>query len=313
MSGFWSGWVKLLVVINLGITFFLFIMALRIKIPTQADGTTGHVWAHGVLREGVRKLPLWWALLSAAMFIAGFIYLTLYPGFGGFKGVLGWTSAEELQRDVQANNAKIEAVLQRHRGESLEKWAGNTAAVEIGHRLYLDNCAACHGGEALGNPVLGAPNLIDDDWLYGGDLQSILTSILDGRNGVMPAWGTALGRKGVNEVAAYVVSLSGVNAPADWVAAGKTRYETMCTACHGIEGRGNSQLGAPNLTDRSWLHGDDFARVTETIRDGRTGVMPSWRERLSEDEVRTIAAWLVAQRVPAGGRIHQNGHAKPTS
>jgi cytochrome c oxidase cbb3-type subunit 3 len=311
MSGFWSGWVKFLVVLNLGITFLLFIMALRIKIPTQPDGTTGHVWAHGVLREGVRKLPLWWALFSAAMFIVGFAYLALYPGFGGFKGVLGWTSAEELQRDVQANNAKIEAVLQSHRAQSLEELAGDPTAIEIGRRLYLDNCAACHGVEARGNQVFGAPNLSDGDWLYGGDAQSILASIRDGRNGVMPAWGGALGREGVNEAAAYVLSLSGVNAPADWVAAGKTRYETMCVACHGADGRGNSQLGAPNLTDDAWLYGSDFAQVTQTIRDGRTGVMPSWQHRLSEDEMRTIAAWLVA--LGRSAETQQTPHLQPTS
>lgn len=312
MSGFWSGWVKFLVVLNLGITFLLFIMALRIKIPTQPDGTTGHVWAHGVLREGVRKLPLWWALFSALMFIVGFVYLALYPGFGGFKGVLGWTSAEELQHDVQTNDAKIEAVLQPHRGQSIVQLAGDPAAVEIGHRLYLDNCAACHGGEALGNQTLGAPNLVDADWLYGGDEESILASIRDGRSGVMPAWGGALGRDGVNEVAAYAVSLSGVRAPADWVAAGKTRYDTMCIACHGADGRGNPQLGAPNLTDKSWLYGNDFARVTQTIRDGRAGVMPSWRHRLSEDQMRTIAAWLVA-RGTLEGRIRESGQAEPMS
>jgi cytochrome c oxidase cbb3-type subunit 3 len=301
MSGFWSGWVKFLVVLNLGITFLLFILALRVKIPTQPDGTTGHVWAHGVLREGVRKLPLWWVVISALMFVIGFVYLALYPGFGASKGALGWTSMQQLQRETATNDAKLRAAIEPLRPLSIEQIAADSQSAEGGHRLYLDNCAACHGSEAHGNQVLGAPNLTDRDWLYGGDSAALLASISDGRNGAMPAWGSTLGRDGVNEVASYVLSLSGVTAPEDWVAAGKPRFEMICAACHGPDGRGNPALGAPNLTDNVWLYGGDFPSVTASIRDGRSGVMPAWRHRLSEDERRAIAAWVVAQSHRAAG------------
>lgn len=295
MSRFWSGWVMFLVVLNLGITLFLFVCGQRLKIPTQPDGTTGHVWAHGVLREGVRRLPLWWAVFSAAMFLVGFVYLALYPGFGGYKGVLGWTSADEWQRDTLSNNARLEAVMQPLRPLSIEQLAVNQDALSLGHRLYLDNCAACHGREAQGNQSVGAPNLADTDWLYGQGTEALMTSILDGRTGTMPAWSAALGRDGVNEAAAYVLSLSGTKAPAEWVAAGKARYETVCIACHGADGRGNPALGAPDLTDNVWLYGSDFASITTSIAKGRSGVMPAWRTRLGEDQVRLIAAWVHAQ------------------
>lgn len=295
MSSFWSGWVMFLVTLNLGITLFLFLWGMRVSIPTLPDGTTGHVWAHGVLREGVRKLPLWWVLFSASMFLIGFTYLALYPGFGSFKGVLGWTSTDELQRDTAANNAKLEALIQPLRPLSIEQLAADPEAAATGHRLYLDNCAACHGSEALGNQALGAPNLTDADWLHGGAADTILASVLDGRNGVMPPWGTALGHEGVNEVTSYVLSLGGIKAPEDWVAAGKPRFDTLCAACHGVDGRGNPALGAPNLTDTVWLYGGDFASVAASVRDGRNGVMPAWRQRLSEDQVRVIAAWVVAK------------------
>lgn len=298
MNSFWSGWIMFLVVLNLGITLFLFIAALRLEIPTQPDGTTGHVWAHGVLREGVRKLPLWWVLFSVGMFICGFAYLALYPGFGSFKGTLGWTSEQELREDTQANDRKLEAALQPMRTLTVEQLAANPQAVSMGARLYRDNCAACHGMNALGSRVVGAPNLLDGDWLYGDDTETVLASILDGRGGVMPGWDGLLGRDGVNEVAAYVLSLSGVNAPADWVAAGKTRFATVCVACHGADGRGNRALGAPNLTDRQWLYGGDFASVTTSIRHGRSGVMPPWRHRLSKDQARVIAGWLYSKRLP---------------
>ena len=296
MSRFWSGWVMFLVVLNLGITLFLFVWAQRLKIPTRTDGTTGHVWAHGVLREGVRRLPLWWVLFSALMFIVGFGYLALYPGFGAYEGRLGWTSAAEWERDTQANEAKLEATLQPLTSQSVEQLAQNSNARALGHRLFLDNCAACHGSAAEGNQSVGAPNLVDGDWLYGDG--TVMASILDGRAGTMPAWGSALGQEGVKEVASYVLSLSGVNAPSDWTAAGKTRYEAMCVACHGAEGRGNPALGAPDLTDAVWLYGNDFASVTTSIASGRSGVMPAWRGRLGEEEARMIAAWLHSQGTP---------------
>src|SRR5688572_11564218 len=120
MSRFWSGWIIFLVVLNLAIVIFLFVWGQRVKIHAEPDGTSGHVWAHGVLREGVRNLPLWWALISAAALLFGLIYLIRYPAFGNFKGTLGWTSAEELQRDTEINNAKREAQLQPLRSLSLE-------------------------------------------------------------------------------------------------------------------------------------------------------------------------------------------------
>jgi cytochrome c oxidase cbb3-type subunit 3 len=295
MSGFWSSWVIVLVVLNLGLALFLFVWSQIVKVPTEPDGTTGHVWAHGVLREGVRKLPLWWVIYSAIGFAIGLGYFVLYPGFGAFKGALDWTSAEELQRDTAASEERLEAALSPLRGLSLSQLAANSTATAMGHRLYLDNCAACHGDRALGNIAIGAPNLTDEESLYGADPDSIMTSIRDGRTGAMPSWRAALGDKGVNEVAAYVLGFSGIDTPEDWRSAGKTRYEAVCVACHGADGRGNRALGAPDLTDAVWLYGGEFNHVAESIRDGRTGVMPPWRERLREDELRMIASWVLAQ------------------
>lgn len=294
MSTFWSLWIMFLVVLNLGISLFLFLWGMRVAIPTAADGTSGHAWAHGVLREGVRRLPLWWVVLSAGMFVCAFIYLALYPGFGSFGGLLGWTSVGEFEREVAANDAKLAPVMQSFQQRGIDEWAASDDAVAIGHRLFQDNCAACHGTAALGNPALGAPDLTDSDWMYGGDPEAILASILDGRRGVMPPWGPALGHDGVVDVAAYVRSLSGVEAPPEWIAAGKVRYETMCAACHGIGGQGTPALGAPNLSDDVWLYGGDLASVIKSIRDGRGGEMPAWRERLGEDQARAVAAWIHA-------------------
>jgi cytochrome c oxidase cbb3-type subunit 3 len=200
-----------------------------------------------------------------------------------------------LQRDNAANNVKLAALIEPTRGMSIEQLAENRGAVELGHRLYQDNCAACHGLKAHGNHAIGAPDLTDADWLYGGSGDTILTSILDGRSGAMPPWEAILGHDGVNAVASYVLSRNGVQVPEDWVAAGKPRYDSLCAACHAADGRGNPALGAPSLVDRAWLYGSDFATVVASISAGRNGVMPAWRTRLSSDEARVIAAWVFAQ------------------
>jgi cytochrome c oxidase cbb3-type subunit III len=296
VSGFWSIWVLVLAGLTAGISLALFFWALRMRIPTVEDGTTGHVWAHGTVREAVRPLPWWWVVVSVGSFVFAVVYLLQYPSFGGgFAGRLAWTSRGEQQSDTAANNVLREARVASWRNFGVEQLAADPGAVSIGHRLYLDNCAACHGSAGHGNHAVGAPDLTDADWLYGGDGETILKSILDGRTGMMPPQGPALGHNGTNSVASYVVSRSGTIAPPDQVAAGKVTFDTLCAACHGADGRGNLGLGAPNLFDNVWLYGGDIASVVATVRDGRSGVMPAWRARLTTDEARLIAAWVVAQ------------------
>ncbi len=290
MSTGWSLWVMFLVVLNMGITLFLFLWGTRVKIPTLPDGTSGHVWAHGALREGVRKLPRWWFLMSAGMFVAGIGYLVLFPGFGNNKGLLGWTAHGELARDVAANDAVLGELMQRFELYPVEKLARDPAALQIGKVLFEDNCAACHGRQAKGNALLGAPDLDDNDWLYGGDGETIIASIRNGRAGVMPPW-AALGEDNVKNLAQYVLSLSGAAHDATRAAAGKPLFAT-CSACHGVDGKGNHAMGAPNLTDDIWLYGDSVADIEKTIGMGRQGHMPAWDARLQEAQVRAVAAYV---------------------
>lgn len=290
MSTGWSIWVMALVVLNMGIALFLFLWGPRAKIPTLPDDTSGHVWAHGTLREGVRNLPLWWLLLSGAMFIGGFSYLVLYPGFGNNKGMLGWTSHGELAQDEAINNAKLDDLLVRFRQYPVEQLANDPAALQMGGRLFVDNCAACHGRGGYGNDKLGAPNLIDDDWLYGGSGNDILTSIREGRAGMMPPW-ESLGAQNVKNLAQYVLSLSGSPHDTTKAAAGQALF-TTCAACHGPQGKGNTALGAPNLTDHTWLHGGKLANIERTIGGGRQGAMPAWNKRLTDDQTRVLAAYI---------------------
>lgn len=291
MSGFWSSWIQALVILNMGITFFLFIFAVRVKVPTVEDGTTGHVWAHGVIREGLHKLPVWWILGSAFWFVTGWIYLVLYPGFGRLPGVLGWTSHLQLEQQLEENGQRLAATYEQFRALPLERLALDEDAHRIGHRLFVDNCAACHGRDGGGNP--GFPVLNDTFWTWGGTPDAILTTITHGRNGMMAPVGAALGEEGTRQVANYVASLSGIEHDASQVAAGQEKFGTICMACHGPDAKGNPMLGAPDLTAGIFLHSVGVPGIIETIEHGRSGEMPAWSGRLSEDEIRLVAAWVI--------------------
>lgn len=294
MTDFWSTWVIVLVVVNLGITAFLFLWGLGVHIPTLPDGTSGHAWAHGVLREGVRRLPTWWIVLSAASLVAGFVYLALYPGLGTFVGKLGWTSGSELAEQQDANRRLEAPLLERIRGKPVETIAADPEALRVGRVLFIEHCAGCHGRDARGNHALGAPDLTDGDWLYGGDGKAILTSILDGRNGVMPPFGGAKSDQEIRDIAHYVLSLSGRTHDSLRAHFGKPGF-AACAACHGAEGKGNPALGAPNLTDSVWLRGAGIEDIVETVKKGRNAVMPALRDRLGENNASLVAAWVYAQ------------------
>ena len=194
--------------------------------------------------------------------------------------------------------------MQRFANRRIEQLVNEPAAVQIGQRLFIDNCAACHGPQGHGNREIGAPNLTDAAWLYGGGSDAVMTSILDGRNGVMPPFGAAFDAATVTNLANYVLSLSGATHSQTAAAAAKPMF-AVCSACHGADGKGNPALGAPNLTDAVWLYGGDLDAIEYAIRNGRSGVMPAWRERIGEPEARLIAAWIYAQQP------HTDAHAKP--
>jgi cytochrome c oxidase cbb3-type subunit 3 len=252
------------------------------------------VWAHGVLREGVRRLPTWWILLSAGSLIAGLGYLALYPGVGAFAGVLGWTSEGELARRQDANRRLEAPLLERVRGKPVETIAADPEAVRVGQVLFIENCAACHGRDARGNRALGAPDLTDNEWLHGGDGKSILTSITQGRQGKMPPFGGMKSDQEIRDLANYVLSLSGRTHDSLRADFGKPAF-SACAACHGADGKGNAALGAPNLTNAAWLYGGGIEDIVETIRRGRNGVMPAFGNRLGEENASLVAAWVYAQ------------------
>jgi cytochrome c oxidase cbb3-type subunit 3 len=298
MSSTWSWYVIVLTVINMvGILWLLLATASKPKSGKSAAESMGHVW-DGDIEELNNPLPRWWFGLFILTFIFGIGYLVFYPGLGNVAGTLGWTSGGQVQENIDSNQAKLESLYAGFRGKSLTALAADPAATKVGRNVFANNCAACHGSDARG--ATGYPNLVDADWLYGGDPEVVLASIMNGRQGLMPPMGATLPGNGIDEVTQYTLSLSGLDHNSKLAAAGKAKFESICAACHGVDGKGNHTLGAPNLTDDIWLHGQGTAqRISDIIVHGTSGVMPPWGPIVGEDRARLAAAWIIAQATTA--------------
>ena len=257
------------------------------KIGGGAD--TGHVWDKD-LREYNNPLPRWWLWLFYITIAFGLLYLVLYPGLGNIAGVKGWTQAGQYQEERAAVEARAAKLLAPLAALPVAELVNNAQAMSTAHNLFQQNCAQCHGSD--GGGAVGFPNLANADWQWGGDADTVVATITGGRVAAMPPWGAVLGEPGVEEVVAYVQTLSGQPADATKAAAGQVRFQTVCSACHGMDGKGNPLLGAPNLTDEVWLYGGDAATIKQTVINGRNGQMPAWGDKLGEQRVKLLAAYV---------------------
>ncbi len=317
MTTFWSIWIT---VITLGSLFgcaVLLIWCTRDKLGVEEGADMGH--EYDGIRELNNPLPKWWSYMFWATLVFGLAYLFLFPGLGNWSGFLGWSSSDQRVTNVSASQQSIDSAQQSQTlnqyamelkladevfgktfkslaytddGKSLlpiTQIAENSDALKVGQRLFLQNCAQCHGSDARGQ--LGFPNLADNAWLYGGQPEAIKTTLMQGRQGNMPAWIDSLGKDGVQEVTSYVLSLSGRKVDQQEAAKGKARF-VVCAACHGTDGKGNPAFGAPDLTDNVWLYGGSRRAVEATIVHGRMGVMPPWKDVLGEDKVQLLSAYV---------------------
>jgi len=255
-----------------------------------AEGeATGHVW-DGDLVELNNPMPRWWLYMFYFSIVFGLIYMVLYPTLGNYKGLLGWSSSGQYETEIATANENYGPLYAGYAKIPVEQLAGNTKAVATGRRLFLNYCAQCHGSDAGGAP--GFPSLKDSSWLYGGTPEAIKASILDGRTGMMPPMAAALGTDvDVDNVANYVMSLSGAPHDAGKAAKGKDKF-VVCAACHGMDGSGNQAIGAPKLTDSNWLYGGSLGAIKKAIQNGRSGKMPAHRDFLGEDKVHLLAAYV---------------------
>ena len=294
-SGFWDFYIALLTLLSIvACAVFLKSQSVR-KAPGDAE-TTGHKWDED-LAEYNNPLPRWWSWLFYLTIVFSLAYLVLYPGLGSWPGTLGWSQVGQLKEETRLAEQQFGPLYQKFAATEVEVLAKNPEALAIGQKLFLNNCAQCHASDGAGSR--GFPNLTDGDWLWGGDAKAIKATIAEGRTGVMPAFGAALGGEGVTHVAQYVRSLSGLTTDSLKVAFGKEIYLQNCIACHGADGKGNPALGAPNLTDKIWLHGSAQPVVAETIAKGRTNQMPAHKTLLDEAKIHLLTAYVLSLSRPA--------------
>ncbi len=298
MSTSWSWYIIVLTVaFTIGISWLLFANARKLPKDAVASKDTGHVWDNDIT-ELDNPLPRWWFVLFVLTIVFTVIYLVLYPGLGTWRGTFNWTSSSEMEAELEQSRARLETLYAGFRDRPLHELAADPAAVKVGRNVFANNCAACHGTDARG--AKGYPNLVDADWLYGGDADVVLASVLHGRQGMMPPLVATLPGTGVDEVANYALSLSGLDHDQRLAALGKPKFEAVCSACHGVDGTGMQALGAPDLTDDVWLHGNaDLDSIRDAITYGRSGAMPAWEPIIGTDRSRLVVAWLLAQGADA--------------
>ncbi len=316
MSSFWSIWIS---VISLGTILgcYLLLRWCLLNKTGIEEGDDMHHSFDGIV-EINNPLPRWWTIMFYATLIWGLLYLALYPGLGNWQGLLGWKSSNQnvqslqesrdavalskeeakeslfgvgvqYDRELEIAEERFAPIFNQYAEQPIEVLAKDPEALKIGQRLFMQNCSQCHGSDARGQR--GFPNLTDNDWLYGGTPEKITETLINGRNGMMPAWLDAFGEQGIKEVVAYTLSLSGRQVDAQLKDAGKARF-AACAACHGMDGKGNQMIGAPNLTDTEWLYGGTEPAVTETLKYGRAGVMPSFKNTLGEKKIHLVATYV---------------------
>jgi len=268
--------------------------------------TTGHEW-DGV-KELNKPLPKWWLFTFYATVVWAVGYWIAYPAFptlvGYTTGLFGYSQRLSLADEVEAARASQAALRARIAAARLDDIAQQEDllrfAMAAGASAFQSNCAPCHGRGAQG--LAGYPNLNDDDWLWGGTLEDILKTISGGvrsarketRESQMPRYGVdkLLDDAQINDVAEFVLSLSGKSSDAAAVARGEKVFAEQCVACHGADGKGKQELGAPNLADEIWLYGGSNSAVVESIRTGRGGVMPAWADRLDAITLKSLAIYV---------------------
>ena len=289
-SDFWHWYIAILTVLSiLACVWLLRWMTSGHKKTDQVEDT-GHVW-DGDLTELNNPLPRWWLGLFYITIVFGGFYLLLYPGLGSYAGILEWSSKTEYEQEVAKVEAEVGPLFARYQQTAILDLIKDEDAIKVGERLYANYCTTCHGSDARG--ARGYPNLRDNVWIWGGDPASIKTTIMQGRQAAMPAWeGPLGGESGVDEVAQYLLSLSGRATIAELADKGKAKFDIFCVACHGPTGTGNPALGAPNLTDDVWLYGGSITRISQSIAKGRNGKMPAHADFLGEAKVHLLAAYV---------------------
>jgi cytochrome c oxidase cbb3-type subunit 3 len=302
MTSFWSWYVSVIAVVNIAGTAWLLLALAKGPKDGPADGEAmGHSFDD--IEELNNPLPRWWLWVFVGGIVFAVLYLGVYPGLGSYLGVFEWSSSRQWDEETARAEARYGPIFAAYLIRPIPELVDDERALRIGGRLFAINCSPCHGSDARGGR--GFPNLTDGDWLHGGDPQTIKTTIMNGRTGVMPPMGAAIGgEEGIAQLANYVLSLSGREHNAELAKLGEPKFQTICFVCHGPDGKGKREVGSANLTDDTWLHGGSEETIRETIRHGRTNIMPAHKELLGEERIHLLALYVYnlfrEEREPAG-------------
>ena len=290
ISPFWGYYVAVLVVGSFIFVIWLLAGNMTKKPAGQQVELQKHAWDEN-LQEWNNPLPGWWMYLFWFTIAFGIVYLILYPGFGTFGGKFGWTSVGQYKEERRIADQHFDEKFNQYKDLDLKAVAADPEAREMGKRLFLTYCQQCHGSDARG--AKGFPNLTNPaGWQWGSEPDQIVATITQGHQAAMPAWEPQLGAEGVKDAANYVRSLSGLAHDSLRAERGKDIFAQTCSACHGPEGKGNPAMGAPNLTDKTWLYGSSEATLIETIGKGRNGLMPTWGPMLGDKKIKLLAAYV---------------------
>lgn len=284
MSSGWHWFVIAGTVLSLAATLWL----LFSNRQTSGDKTTGHVWDG--IEELDNPLPMWWVWMFVGTIVFAIGYLIYYPGLGNVAGVGGWSSQQQVEIDAAAHEARFAPLYEQLAGLNGDELVGSQRAMQVGRRLFINHCAACHGVNGAGS--YGFPNLTDSEWMWGDSFDAVKTTILSGRSGIMVPWGAALGDDGVRDTAHYVRSVAGLEHDADLAAAGAEHYATFCVACHQTDHKGSDVFGAPDLTNDIWLYGSSIDEISFTIRNGRNNNMPAHGDLLGDEKAHILAGYV---------------------
>jgi cytochrome c oxidase cbb3-type subunit 3 len=303
-SGFWDYYVAIIAVVSIvGCAVFLKLQS-SVRIKLDKDGqpeTTNHVW-DGDLRELQQPMPRWWVALFYLTVVFALGYLFLFPGLGTrYKGALNWSSAGQLKGEVAVADARFGPMFDAFLKQDLVQVAADPRARQIGERIFLNTCSPCHGSDARGGN--GFPDLTREEKIWGGTPELIETTITDGREAQMPPMAAAVGsREDVVDLANYVRSLSHSASDAARAARGQPKF-MVCAACHGPEGKGNPQIGAPNISRSVLRYGSSVDSVVDAIDHGHHGVMPAHKDVLTPAQIHLVAAYVYSLSHPAPERV----------
>jgi cytochrome c oxidase cbb3-type subunit 3 len=297
INGFWPWYVAAISLVSILACALLLWIAGKTKVQVRAgavdDNTTGHVWDEN-LRELNNPLPRWWMWLFILTVIFSLAYLAIYPGLGSYQGAAKWSTQSEHKDDIAALQVQVAPLYAEFSAKSVEALARDPRALAIGERQFMNTCSQCHGSDGRGSKSYPDLTTGNAAWLGERSAAHIVQTVTNGRTGMMPPMAAALpGATDVTDVAHYVLSLSG--SPFNEVKAfnGKQKF-AVCAACHGMDGKGNKALGAPNLTDDYWLHGWGEAAIVNIIKNGKANVMPAQAPKLSADQIHVVAAYVLS-------------------